>query len=190
MNKTYIALDIETTSLDPEKGNVLEIGVVRFNEKKVLEEWESLVNPGEKIPTIVKAITGITEEDVKEAPTLEEVKEKFIKFVGREPIVGHNIHFDLDFLKAKGIDFSNKRYDTWRLATILLPKFPSHSLEALADYLKIKHLEKHRSLADTKASAELFLVLLGEIKKIDPKVLAEIKDYLKKSKWDLAEIFL
>lgn len=188
--KTYIALDIETTSLDPEKGNILEIGAVRFNEKEVLDEWESLINPEEKIPTIVKAITGITEESVKKAPTFEEIKEEFIKFVGKEPIVGHNIHFDLDFLKAKGINFPNKRYDTWRLATILLPKFPSHSLEALADYLKIKHLEKHRSLADAKASAELFLVLLGEIKKINPKVLAEIKDYLEKSKWDLAEVFL
>lgn len=189
MQKTYIALDIETTSLDPEKGEVLEIGAVRFNEEKVLDEWETLVNPQEKIPTIIKAITGITEQDIKEAPTLEEVKEKIRGFVSKEPIVGHNIYFDLDFLKAKGINFPNKRYDTWRLATILLPKFPAHSLEALADYLKIKHLEKHRSLADAKASAELFLILLKEVKKIDPKVLVEIRTHLKRSRWDLADIF-
>jgi len=190
MEKTFISLDIETTSLDPENGEIIEIGAVRFNKVKVLEEWETLVKPQEKIPRIVKAITGIKEEDVKEAPALEEIKNEFIKFVGKEPIVGHNIYFDLDFLKANGIDFPNKRYDTWRLSTVLLSKFPAHSLEALADYLKIKHLEKHRALADAKASAELFLILLGEIKKIDSKVLNEIRTYLKRSKWDLADLFL
>ena len=190
MQRTFIALDIETTSLDPENGEIIEIGAVRFNKAKVLAEWETLVKPQEKIPRIVKAITGIKEEDVKEAPALEEIKNEFIKFVGKEPIVGHNIYFDLDFLKAKGINFPNKRYDTWRLSTVLLPKFPSHSLEALADYLKIKHLEKHRSLADAKASAELFLILLEEVKKIDSKVLNEIRIYLKRSKWDLADLFL
>ncbi|MFH2104943.1 MAG: exonuclease domain-containing protein, partial [Parcubacteria group bacterium] len=187
--KTCVALDLETTDLTPNRGDIIEVAAAKFKGDKVIAEFQFLTKPSGKIPTIVTAITNITDEQVAKAPPFADVKDDLIKFVGKHPIVGHNINFDLNFLAGKGVKLANPRYDTWKLATLLAPELSSHSLEVLTNYLKIKHVESHRALDDVLASKDLFLQLVERIYEVDYGVLQEINRFAAKHDWGLAAVF-
>jgi DNA polymerase-3 subunit epsilon/ATP-dependent DNA helicase DinG len=185
----FVALDIETTGFDAEKDQIIEIAAIRFNENEIIDTFESMVNPEREIPPIITHITGIKEEYLKDAPTLNKIEEELIRFIGDDPIVGHNINFDVNFLTEKGVPLKNNLYDTLQLSSILLPGLPSYSLDTLTRTLKIEHIDKHRAMSDTKASYDLFLILLKEIKEIDPDTLFEINRILDKSMCPLKSLF-
>ena len=187
--KKFVALDIETTDLTPERGEIIELGAAKYENGKVIDKYQTMVNPGKPIPTIITSITGIKDKDVEDAPPLSTVSAGLKDFVGNSPIVGHNVRFDLNFLEAKKITFDSPIYDTWKLATIMMPGLPSHSLETLSSFLKLKHLESHRAYDDAQASAELFLLLIRKIYDLEIGLLEEIIDLLKKRNWDLEPIF-
>lgn len=190
-NETRVSLDIETTDLNYEKGEIIEIGASKFRGNKVLAEFQTLVKIKKKIPSFVTAITSLKDGDLVNAPELSEVKEKLLAFVGKAAIVGHNVNFDLEFLKAKGIYFpDSKVYDTWRLATLLLRDLPSHSLEVLTSELCIEHLESHRALSDAGAARDLFLKLLSLIKKLDRSSLEAINNFLAAREYVFKPFFL
>jgi DNA polymerase-3 subunit epsilon/ATP-dependent DNA helicase DinG len=84
---SFVALDIETTGLNPEKDAIIEIGAVRFNNKRVEGEWSSLINPGKPIPPFITQLTGITDQMVLQAPPVREVLEDLANFVGDAVIV-------------------------------------------------------------------------------------------------------
>jgi DNA polymerase-3 subunit epsilon/ATP-dependent DNA helicase DinG len=95
---TIVALDIETTGLDPAKDAIIDIGAVRFNDRRVEDKWSTLINPGRRIPPFITQLTGITDQMILNAPSLQEMQSDLANFVGDYPIVGHNIKFDLSFL--------------------------------------------------------------------------------------------
>jgi len=111
------------------------------------------------IPPIVTHITKIKNEDIADAPTFAEKKEEIKAFIGDLPIIGHNIEFDTNFLKAKGIELTNAEYDTHMLAGMVLHNLPSYSLEVISQMLGLQHEDKHRALDDAIAAMELFLEL-------------------------------
>lgn len=187
--KTCVALDLETTDLTPNRGDIIEVAAAKFKGDKVLAEFQFLTKPSGKIPAIVSAITGIVDKQVVEAPPFADVKDDLVKFIGKHPIVGHNINFDINFLAGKGVELTNPRYDTWKLATMLVPELSSHSLEVLTNYLKIKHIESHRALDDVLASKDLFLRLVKRIYEVNYGVLQEINRYAVKHDWGLAAVF-
>lgn len=186
---TYIALDIETTGFDPEKDQIIEIGIIKFNENEIIDTYETLINPGREIPPFISHMTGIKDEYLTDAPTLEQIKDELVKFIGNYPIVGHNINFDITFLKQKGVPIFNEEYDTLQLSSMLIPHLPSYSLDTLTRTLKIEHLNRHRALSDTRASYDLFMILLGKIREIDSDTLFEIKKILDRSTWPLKALF-
>lgn len=190
MEKTYIALDLETTGFEAENDQVIEIAAIKFKGKEIIGTFETLVNPHFPIPAMVSHITGITQEDVAHAPEFSEIKDKLIEFLGDFPIIGHNIDFDLTFLKAKGIPIKNKQYDTLHLAGILLPGLPSYSLDTISRVLKLEHTKKHRAMSDTHVCFDLFNLLFEKIAEIPANTLSEIQRLIKKSDWHLGEIFL
>lgn len=187
--KTYIALDLETTGFDATKDQVIEIAAIKFQDQQVLESFHTLINPQTPIPAMVSHITGIREEDLKEAPFFDQIQEKFLNFLGNDPIIGHNIGFDIGFLRSKGLNLQNPLFDTLTLAGILLPGLPSYSLDTLGRLLKIVHEQKHRAMSDTKACHELFLHLLKKISEIDPDIRDILATLLFSSKWQLKELF-
>lgn len=186
----YIALDLETTGFNPEIDKPIEIGALRFEGDNVLGEFETLINPKIKIPEIISHITGITDQDVKNAPAFEEIKNKLTNFIGNDIIIGHNIQFDTAFLKQLGIALVNEEYDTHILASILLPTLPSYSLETITQILGIPHTRKHRAIGDASASKNLFLYLQKKLVSIDDKTLQAIKSCVEKSEWKLKKLFL
>jgi DNA polymerase III epsilon subunit-like protein/Rad3-related DNA helicase len=186
----FISLDLETTGLDKRKNEITEFGAIKFSldPKQKTETLQTLVNPGVPIPEFITHITNITNDDVADAPPLEDVKQKIGDFIGDLPIIGHFISFDTDFLKEKGIPIDNPLYDTAEIARVFMPGLPSYSLEILSEILSIEHLEKHRALDDSIAAQELFLKLIEEIQTLPKPLFDEIKDLCSKSTWDFAEV--
>lgn len=188
--KTFIAIDLETTGLEPSKAQIIEVAAVKFRKGKEIAKFSSLVNPGRKIPFIVTDITGISDEDVASAPTFEGIKKELEEFIGENPIVGHNVAFDLNFLKANGLQFSSSVFDTWKLATIAFTGFPSYSLENIAPRLGLDPGSSHRAYDDARLSGNLFLRIGEEILAMYPKsVLQEVVQFLRRREWEAEEVF-
>lgn len=154
-----VALDIETTGLDPHKDSILEIGAVRFNGRRVEAEWSTLINPGRSIPAFITQLTGITGQMVAQAPPLQAVLVELADFVGDAPIVGHNVAFDLSFLRRHGLFGLNEILDTYEMAAILLPKTGRYNLGALAQTLLVPLPATHRALDDARVTHGVYLRL-------------------------------
>ncbi|MFQ6020268.1 MAG: PolC-type DNA polymerase III, partial [Dehalococcoidia bacterium] len=157
---TYVALDLETTGLDPSADAIIEIGAVKFKDGEVSDRFQTLVKPHRPIPEPVQTLTGIGEGDVRDAPTLEVVAGDLEAFLGDHPLVGHNIvSFDARLLDAKRIRHSPVIFDTYDLASLLLPGAGQYSLLALAERFEIPFPVQHRALPDAQAAGEVFQAL-------------------------------
>ncbi len=189
MKRVYVALDIETTGLDARRDAVIEIGAVKFSDGKVLDTWSTLVNPKRPIPYKIQLLTGIKPEEVKRAPGINSVVAPLADFVRNHPIIGHNVQFDLSFLRQHGVLLRNPSIDTFQLASILLPEVPSYSLAMLTDALGIKLEDHHRALADAMATKDLFLALVDRGLQMDLPVLQEINRMAARSQWPLRTFF-
>ncbi len=197
MNRTYVALDLETTGLDPERDTILEIGAVRFRttwdngriKGRVLDKWSTFVNPGRPVPLHIQQITGITDRQVRHAPRFSQVIDPLRRFVGHHPIVGHNIGFDLDFLHSHRLPLTNPRVDTFELAGILMPHAGRYSLTKLGQSFDLDDQGTHRALDDALAAQALFIALLGHAAELPLAVLQELNRLATPVDWPLKEIF-
>lgn len=177
--RTLIALDIETTGLDPYRDAIIEIGAVRFDPADagdVPGTWHSLVNPCRPLPAFVADLTGIRQEELDGAPVIDDVLMSLAEFVGDYPIVGHNIGFDLGFLNRQGLFHANQPLDTVELASVLFPSAGRYTLSALVQELKlgVGEFRAHRGLADALASRCLYLALRERARRLPGAILAEI----------------
>jgi DNA polymerase-3 subunit epsilon/ATP-dependent DNA helicase DinG len=177
MPSIYTSIDLETTGLDPEQDAIIEIGIVRFQGDDILDQWSSLVNPRRRVPPNITDLTGITQNDVDEAPTLLQVRSKVAQIVGSDCLVAHNAPFDLAFLSRNGLCKSNPALDTLELATVLLPTAGRYGLSSLAKHLEIPSppgMHAHRALSDALVTAGLFRVLAEEAESLPLDTLEEI----------------
>ena len=108
--------------------------------------------------------------------------------MGRSPLVGHNISFDLGFLDRQGLRVSNRLCDTWELAYFLLPGQRSYSLESLADWAGAGDSRYHRAVGDAQATKRLFVRLLEDLAELDVNSLAEIGRMAARSSWIVSDI--
>jgi predicted DnaQ family exonuclease/DinG family helicase len=187
--RVYVALDLETTGLDPERDAIIEVGAVKFRGEEVLGTFESLVDPSRPIPFKIQQLTGITPDDVRNAPPLFEVLPGLSRFVGNQPIVGHNVGFDLGFLRRRGHFQAQAGIDTFELAGILLPHAARYSLGILAETLGITLPATHRALDDARATHALFIALLDQASRLDLSVIQTINQLAAQSDWSLRPIF-
>jgi DNA polymerase III epsilon subunit family exonuclease len=153
---SIVALDIETTGLDPEKDFVIEIGMVRFSPRRVEDEWSTLINPGRPIPPFITQLTGITDQMVREAPKIQSVFEQIRDFAGNDPILGHNVRFDLSFLRRHRLLGLNEAIDTYELAAVLLPSAGRYNLAALGQILNIPLPANHRAFDDARVTRGIY----------------------------------
>ncbi|MFC1632595.1 helicase C-terminal domain-containing protein [Patescibacteria group bacterium] len=187
--KPIISLDLETTDVDPENGKIIEVAAVRFVDGKEVDHFRQLIDPGVEVPSFITSLTGISDEDVSGQPRFSEIKNKLQDFIGNDPIVGHNIYFDTNFLKAEGLETTSLNFDTWQLATMLIQNVASHSLETLAENLAIDYPESHRALNDARVAAELFYALLERLAKVPKKDLKQIIEISQRGEWPLSILF-
>src|SRR6202158_1940241 len=159
MDRTLVALDLETTGLTPRLDRIIEVGAVRFRGDEVLATFESLVRPEVGIPRSVQDLTGIGDDDVVAAPPPEQVLAELIDFVGDSGVVAHSGNFDLSFLVNPVSDSGYELFDTLDLARIMLPMEPRHRLPHLSRQLGLTHPHPHRALSDADAARQLFRYL-------------------------------
>lgn len=163
IKETYVVFDLETTGLDFMNNGITEIGAVKIVDGKVAEEFTTLVKPDYKITAENVAITGITEEMVKDSPKIGAVIPDFMKFIDGAVLVAHNADFDTKFIKrfagAEEYEIKNKILDTLEIARANLPMLKKHDLHTLADHFGIV-FHHHRALSDAYATAEVFIELM------------------------------
>ncbi len=159
MYDTYVSIDLETTGLNPKRDRIIEIGAILVERGEIREEFSTFVNPGRKLEERITELTGIRDEDLAEAPELDEVFPKLLEFMGDFPLLGHSILFDYSFLKKAAVDrkltFERSAVDTLQIARKYLPDLPHRNLEYLCRYYEIPH-HAHRALEDAKATDRLF----------------------------------
>ena len=170
MLDTYIVVDCETTGLNPKTEKLVEIGAVKIENGRVTESFETLINPGKQMDERVVELTGITNEELKKAPAIEEILPSFVTFCKDYPLVGHNLGFDHSFLKKACVNldlpFEKDGVDTLRISRVCLAELPSKKLGDLCEYYQIP-LKPHRALADAEATALLLEKLKEQFAKED-----------------------
>jgi ATP-dependent DNA helicase DinG len=189
MRGELVAIDLETTGLDPNTDNIIEVGAVRINDGEIVEEFSTLVNPGGNIPQNVTHITGIRTEDVLDAPRINAVLKQITDFVGGAPLVGHNVNFDANFLARHGILKNNLRIDTYDLASVLLPRAPRYNLSSLSALIGIDLESAHRALDDARAAARLYWLLWQKALALPYPTLREIVNAAVGMRWDAFPVF-
>lgn len=171
---SIVAFDIETTGLDPNKDAVIEIGAVKFKGHRVEDEWSTLIHPGTRIPPFITKLTGISDQMVLQAPALQSVLADLSRFIGRSPILGHNVRFDLSFFRKHNLFQANQAIDTYELAAVLLPTSSRYNLGYLAQHLQVLLPATHRALDDARATRGVYLKLLEEAQQLPLHILAEL----------------
>lgn len=159
----YAIVDIETTGGYADANGITEISIQVFDGQTVVNRFDTLVNPRQRIPPFITVLTGITDEMVQGAPVFEKIAPTVYDLLRDKIFVAHNVNFDYSFVKSQlrycGFELDVPRLCTVRLARMLLPGCPSYSLEKLCHFLNIKHVNKHRAGGDTDATVELFKLL-------------------------------
>ena len=164
MDNEYIVLDIETTGLSFRTEKITEIGAVRVKNGEIVDTFECFVNPEIPIPQKIVELTGITDDMVRDAETIDKIMPKFLNFIGDLKLVAHNADFDVGFLKYNaenlGLAMNNEYIDSLALSRQLFPEFKKHKLGILAEKLGIKVENAHRALDDVITLVKVFKKML------------------------------
>ncbi len=171
---SFVCFDIETTGLNPQTDKVIEIGAVKVKDKKIVEYFSELINPGIKLSPLIANLTGISDNMLKDADTEERVIQKFVDFTEDYVVIGHNILFDYSFIKTAAggfhMGFEKKGIDTLELCRKLHGSLESRSLESMCRYYNINNEHAHRAYEDAKATVVLYVKLCNEFFQNNPKV--------------------
>lgn len=154
----YIVLDIETTGLSRSKDRIIEIAADKYINGKLCSQYHTYLNPGFPLSPKTTQFTGITTAMVASAPVIQDIKQKFLAFIGNAPLVGHSIcAFDIPFLCAQlHIDIHNTLIDTLTLSRNVFPDLPSYSLEFLDQALHLSALDHHNAANDILITDALY----------------------------------
>ena len=186
---TLVAFDLETTGLNTKRDAIIEIGAIRFSEKRVEDEFSMLINPGRSIPPFITQLTGISNEMVRGGEDIHNALAEFEAFVGDVPVIGHNVRFDLGFVQRYNILNYNIAIDTYELAAVLLPSAGRYKLGALSSLLGIPLQNAHRALDDAKATQGIFARLYEKAETLPFDLIDEITRLGEPLDWDANWVF-
>ena len=186
---SIVAIDIETTGLDSQSDSIIEIGAVRFNGHRVEDEWTTLINPNRPIPGPITALTGISNEMVRNSPALRSVLPGLVDFVGDATVLGHSVHFDLSFLQRSNILLNNEVVDTYELASVLMPTASRYNLGGLAAQLNILLPATHRALDDARCTHALFIKLQETALQLPFELISELVRLSEPFDWGATWLF-
>lgn len=165
-----IALDTETTGLNPLTDRIVQIGAVKLRNGAVVEQdvFDDLVNPGVPIPALSTAIHGIADDAVAGAPHYAEAVKRLSTWAGPALLVGYATGFDLAVMseehKRAGLAWEPPRFlDVRDLVEIVAPDLPEASLDTAGEWLGVDIKGRHTALGDARATAEIYLALLPKL---------------------------
>ena len=177
----YVIFDLETTGISPNYDEVIEISALRVKGGEVVDEFNTLVNPGRKIPFGATKVNGITNAMVAEAPAFSHVLAEFLDFAEGLVLVGHNIaRFDMKFIWRDAEQYfgeipQNNYVDTLQVARKHLPKMDHHRLVDLAEYYGISSEGAHRALNDCYMNQKVYECMVSEMREAQKKRLEEAR---------------
>ena len=178
LDTTYCVFDLETTGLSFRTEKITEIGIMKIKNGEVIDSFSSFVNPEKPIPQKVIDVTHITDDMVADAPKIQEILPQILDFMGDSVLVGHNVDFDIGFLKHNchqfGYELENTYVDTLRLAKDLFPEFKKYKLGIIAENLGIKVDVAHRALDDVDTTVKVFNIMMGMLKERGAKKLEDM----------------
>jgi len=166
----FSVLDVETTGLSARNNRVIEIGIVKVKNLKIVDKYTTLIKPGCDIPYFITQFTGIANSDVAYSPSFYDTIEEIEEFIGNSIISGHNLSFDAGFLSYEFIrngfePLSNLSVCTLKLSRKVFPSLKSKSLGSVSEYLGIKNRDSHRALSDAEATAQILIKLIKKLSK-------------------------
>ncbi|MGN6030612.1 MAG: helicase C-terminal domain-containing protein [Thermomicrobiales bacterium] len=187
----FVAVDVETSGVDPARDEIIEIAVIVFERDGIVEEFAQTIRPKHPVSLDIQRLTGITEAELDAGKPWEDVRPEVERLLGSLPIVGHSVQFDVAFLQAAGLRVLNRQLDTYQLASALIPDLPNYSLQTVANALGIPLTDddRHRALADTAAAYLSFCRLLDRIDSYDTSTLMQVADYAAQASWPEAVLF-
>ena len=158
--ENYCIIDLETTGLDPEYSEIIEFASIRVRNNRIVDTFSRLVKPKEEIDDFVQRLTGITNEMVADAESVETVLPEFLNFISEDIVIGHNVNFDINFIydgfmELKKTPFSSDFVDTMRVSRYVIPELKHHRLKDLVKEFGIAHENAHRALGDCQATFEV-----------------------------------
>ncbi|MFN3704689.1 MAG: helicase C-terminal domain-containing protein [Thermoflexales bacterium] len=188
--QTLVCLDIETTGSDPQQDAILEVAVVVFRGREVVDEWESVVRVDRPVPPRICQLTGITDEEVqRKGRPLADCLSELEKTIGTLVIVGHNIAFDMSFfakLPHQPAFVNNPTLDTFELASVLLPHAGRYSLEMLVQHLQLPTTGRaHRALNDARATYQLYCALFERAQALPEETVEQIAKLYERQPWQM-----
>lgn len=192
LDDEFTVFDIETTGLSNINDEIIEIGAVKIKEGKIIDTFETFVNPKIPISSFITKLTGIDESMVKDAPSIEEILPKFLEFSSNSVLVAHNANFDVSFIKSKAKKFNlnvnNTVLDTLELSRHLYKDLKNYKLDTLAEHLQVKLEHHHRAVDDARATAEIFIKTIDRLKELGAKKVKDINDILRESEVDIKKL--
>ncbi|MDR3837993.1 MAG: AAA family ATPase, partial [Eubacterium sp.] len=177
----YVIFDLETTGISPNYDEVIEISALKVKGGEVVDEFNTLVNPGRKIPFGATKVNGITNAMVAEAPAFSHVLEEFLDFAEGLVLVGHNIaRFDMKFIWRDTEQYfgeipQNNYVDTLQVARKHLPKMEHHRLVDLAEHYGISSEGAHRALNDCYMNQKVYECMVAEMREAHQKRVEEAR---------------
>ena len=161
-----VCFDIETTGLKVDRETITEIGAVVLRNGEIGERFQTFVNPGRRLTPEIIGLTGITDEMLRDAPSLKEALTAFLEFVDGRPLAAHNAEFDIGFIRAGcrrvGLEFHPTYVDSLILAQNLLPDLNKHKLDIVAERLDLPAFNHHRA-SDDAATVGYMLIPFWEM---------------------------
>ncbi|GAB6188725.1 DNA polymerase III subunit alpha [Marinitoga arctica] len=178
-DSTFVVFDFETTGFDPNMEEIIEIGAVKIKKGEIVDIFHKMVKPRKNVPQKIQEITGITNEMLSNALSIEEVLPSFFEFISDSVLVAHNANFDYRFLRRwvkeiMNIEIKIPYIDTLAMARALLNLKGGHSLDKVVKALGLGHFEHHRAHEDAKITAYVFLKLLDKAKGRGIKVINDL----------------
>ena len=157
---TYTVIDVETTGYFPGYDEIIEFAGLKVRDGVVVDSYQTLIKPTDEIDEFITDLTGITNEMLEDAPSIEEVIDSIEAFIADDIIVGHNASFDVNFvydtlLESREYYLKNDFLDTLRLSRKLFKDLPNHQLSTLAHEFNKENFPSHRAMNDCLATQEL-----------------------------------
>ena len=182
----FVAFDIECTGLSVEHDRITEIGAVIFRGGEIAGRFNTFANPEMPIPDEIVRLTGITDADVRDAPSQAEAVRAFLDFAAGRPLVAHNADFDISFIseaaRRAGIDFHPVYLDTLVLSQTLLPHLKRHKLDMVSNYLGLPEFNHHRASDDAMVVARMMDRFIPMLRERGAHRLCDIEPVVRKAR--------
>ncbi len=189
----FCVIDLETTGGNPKSDQIIEIGLVQIKNKEITKSKNFLINPEMTIPDFIQKLTSIKQDDIKDCPTIQEIIDEVLSFIGDRILVAHNTSFDIPFLngilkKLGKKELQNKVLCTNVMTKYLIPEIMNSNLNYMSQLFNIEHVKAHRAIEDAKATAILLLKYLDIF--IEKKIRKINQLYYPRNKFELDRIHI